>query len=212
MATEEEIRTHIEALCADKDWVKSFNSKLKRVKSGEHKGCLEWQGGLDKGGYGRFHVKKHHETGTGRNFFAHRMSYMINRGYITPDELILQMMKKKLSSDECINGYILDGFPRTLPQAEGLNILLNEIDSNLNKVIVIEVRDNIIIDRMGGRRIHKNSGRIYHIKFNPPKNEGFDDITNEPLSIRSDDKKETVKNRLNYNTPWLPSATHRPHG
>jgi len=96
MATEEEIRTHIEALCADKDWVKSFNSKLKRVKSGEHKGCLEWQGGLDKGGYGRFHVKKHHETGTGRNFFAHRMSYMINRGYITPDELILHQCHNRL--------------------------------------------------------------------------------------------------------------------
>ena len=138
----------------------------------------------------RDHVKKLSELGRKAKKF-------MDNGELVPDELILQMMKKKLSSDECINGYILDGFPRTLPQAEGLNILLNEIGSNLNKVIVIEVRDNIIIDRMGGRRVHKNSGRIYHIKFNPPKNEGFDDITNEPLSIRSDDKKETVKNRLN---------------
>ena len=138
----------------------------------------------------RDHVKKLSALGIKAKKF-------MDNGELVPDELILQMMKKKLSSDECINGYILDGFPRTLPQAEGLNILLNEIDSNLNKVIVIEVRDNIIIDRMGGRRVHKNSGRIYHIKFNPPKNEGFDDITNEPLSIRSDDKKETVKNRLN---------------
>ena len=138
----------------------------------------------------RDHVKKLSALGIKAKKF-------MDNGELVPDELILQMMKKKLSSDECINGYILDGFPRTLPQAEGLNILLNEIDSNLNKVIVIEVSDNVIIDRMAGRRVHKNSGRIYHIKFNPPKNEGFDDITNEPLSIRSDDKKETVKNRLN---------------
>lgn len=138
----------------------------------------------------RDHVKKLSALGIKAKKF-------MDSGELVPDELILQMMKKKLSSDECINGYILDGFPRTLPQAEGLNILLKEIDSNLDKVIVIEVNDNIIIDRMGGRRVHKNSGRIYHIKFNPPKNEGFDDITNEPLSIRSDDKKETVKNRLN---------------
>ncbi len=138
----------------------------------------------------RDHVKKLSELGRKAKKF-------MDNGELVPDELILQMMKKKLSSDECINGYILDGFPRTLPQAEGLNILLNEIGSNLNKVIVIEVSDDIIVDRMGGRRVHKNSGRIYHIKFNPPKNEGFDDITNEPLSIRSDDKKETVKNRLN---------------
>ena len=138
----------------------------------------------------RDHVKKLSALGIKAKKF-------MDNGELVPDELILQMMKKKLSSDECINGYILDGFPRTLPQAEGLNILLNEIDSNLNKVIVIEVSDNIIIDRMAGRRVHKNSGRIYHVKFNPPINKGFDDITNEPLSIRSDDKKETVKNRLN---------------
>ena len=138
----------------------------------------------------RDHVKKLSALGIKAKKF-------MDNGELVPDELILQMMKKKLSSDECINGYILDGFPRTLPQAKGLNILLNEIDSNLNKVIVIEVSDNIIIDRMAGRRVHKNSGRIYHVKFNPPINKGFDDITNEPLSIRSDDKKETVKNRLN---------------
>lgn len=138
----------------------------------------------------RDHVKKISELGRKAKKF-------MDSGELVPDELILKMMKNKLSSNECLNGYILDGFPRTLPQAEGLEILLNEIDSNLNKVIVIEVNDNIIINRMSGRRVHKSSGRIYHIKFNPPKNEGFDDITNEPLSIRSDDRKETVKNRLN---------------
>lgn len=120
----------------------------------------------------------------------------MDSGGLVPDNLILEMMKKKLSDNECQNGYILDGFPRTLPQAEGLDKILDQIDSKLNKVIIIEVNDNTIIDRMSGRRVHKNSGRIYHIKFNPPKNEGLDDITNEPLSIREDDKEETVKNRL----------------
>lgn len=137
----------------------------------------------------REHVKKLSPLGIKAKEF-------MDSGELVPDKLILEMMKKKLSDNECENGYILDGFPRTLPQAEGLDLLLNEINSELNKVIIIEVNDNVIIDRMNGRRVHKNSGRIYHIEFNPPKKEGLDDITNEPLSIRSDDKKETVKNRL----------------
>jgi len=137
----------------------------------------------------REHVKKMSPLGIKTKEF-------MDSGELVPDKLILEMMKKKLSNDECKNGYILDGFPRTLPQAEGLDIILNEINSKLDKVIIIEVNDNVIIDRMSGRRVHKNSGRIYHIKFNPPKNDGLDDITNEPLSIRSDDKEETVKNRL----------------
>ena len=137
----------------------------------------------------REHVKKMSPLGIKTKEF-------MDSGELVPDKLILEMMKKKLSNDECKNGYILDGFPRTLPQAEGLDIILNEINSKLNKVIIIEVNDNVIVDRMSGRRVHKNSGRIYHIKFNPPKNDGLDDITNEPLSIRSDDKEETVKNRL----------------
>ena len=137
----------------------------------------------------REHVKKISPLGIKAKKF-------MDSGELVPDKLILEMMKKKLSNNDCKNGYILDGFPRTLPQAEGLDILLNEINSKLNKVIIIEVNDSVIIDRMSGRRVHKNSGRIYHIKFNPPKNNGLDDITNEPLSIRSDDKEKTVKNRL----------------
>tara|TARA_A100001015_G_scaffold51903_1_gene57020 strand:- start:3691 stop:4329 length:639 start_codon:yes stop_codon:yes gene_type:complete len=137
----------------------------------------------------RDHVKKMSKLGIKAKEF-------MDQGELVPDELILKMMKSKLSDDNCKNGYILDGFPRTLPQAKGLDSLLDNIDSNLDKVIIIKVDDDVIIDRMGGRRVHKNSGRIYHIKYNPPKNEGLDDITNELLSIRSDDKKETVKNRL----------------
>ena len=128
----------------------------------------------------REHVKKMSPLGIKTKEF-------MDSGELVPDKLILEMMKKKLSNDECKNGYILDGFPRTLPQAEGLDIILNEINSKLDKVIIIEVNDNVIIDRMSGRRV---------LKFNPPKNDGLDDITNEPLSIRSDDNEETVKNRL----------------
>jgi len=120
----------------------------------------------------------------------------MDNGKLVPDNLILDMMKKRFSSDDCKNGYILDGFPRTLPQAEGLEILLEELQQSLDKVIIINVSDNIIIERMSGRRMHLSSGRVYHIKYNPPKNEGRDDITNEELIIRKDDKEDTVMERL----------------
>jgi len=120
----------------------------------------------------------------------------MDNGKLVPDNLILDMMKKRFLNNDCKNGYILDGFPRTLPQAEGLDILLKELQQSLNKVIIINVSDNIIIERMSGRRMHLPSGRVYHIKYNPPKNEGKDDITNENLIIRKDDKEDTVKKRL----------------
>tara|TARA_Y100001970_G_scaffold71857_1_gene91238 strand:+ start:3441 stop:4085 length:645 start_codon:yes stop_codon:yes gene_type:complete len=122
-------------------------------------------------------------------------NYMEN-GELVPDSLILDMMKVRLQNNDCKNGYILDGFPRTIPQAEGLNTLLNSLNSPLDKVLVINVDDNKIIERMGGRRVHLSSGRVYHIKFNPPKVDNIDDITGETLSIREDDKEQTVKNRL----------------
>jgi len=121
--------------------------------------------------------------------------YMQN-GELVPDSLILDMMHKRLISKDCLSGYILDGFPRTLPQAEGLNKLLDLLNQELNRVIVLQVHDDDIIIRMSGRRVHQESGRVYHIKFNPPKTEGLDDVTNEKLIIRRDDKEETVKKRL----------------
>jgi len=123
-------------------------------------------------------------------------SYM-DKGDLVPDSLILDMMEEKLNQNECNNGYVLDGFPRTIPQAEGLSEILNKIDHKLDKVIVLEVDNEIIVERMSGRRIHMPSGRVYHIKFNPPKKEGLDDLTNEKLSIRMDDQESTVRNRLN---------------
>ena len=137
----------------------------------------------------REHVKKETKLGVDAKTF-------MQKGELVPDNLILSMMKERLLEDDCSNGYILDGFPRTIPQADGLNLILNNLNQNLDKVIVLEVDDNAIIDRMSGRRIHPQSGRVYHIKYNPPKYEGLDDITKEKLIIRKDDEKKTVINRL----------------
>ena len=120
----------------------------------------------------------------------------MNAGQLVPDSIILGMMKSRFNNSDCNSGYILDGFPRTIPQAEGLDKLLNSLNSPLDKALVIDVNDQSIIDRMGGRRVHPSSGRIYHIKYNPPKEKDKDDITGEPLIIREDDIKETVKKRL----------------
>ena len=137
----------------------------------------------------REHVKK--QTNLGKK----AKNYMEN-GELVPDKLILQMMGQRLLADDCLKGYILDGFPRTAPQAIGLEDLLTSLNQTLNKVIVLDVPDNDIVDRMGGRRMHLSSGRVYHIKYNPPKKDGLDDITGEELVIRKDDQKETVLKRL----------------
>lgn len=122
-------------------------------------------------------------------------SYMDN-GNLVPDNTILRMMENRLINSDCKNGYILDGFPRTIPQAIGLDTLLNKLNHRLDKVVVINVPDEIIVERMGGRRVHLSSGRIYHIKFNPPKSKNIDDITGEKLTIRKDDEEKTVRKRL----------------
>ena len=120
----------------------------------------------------------------------------MDKGELVPDSLILDMMEDRLAKSDCVNGYILDGFPRTTPQAEGLTVLLEKLKHNLDKVIVLNVEDDSIVERMGGRRVHLPSGRVYHIKFNPPKQHDLDDITNEKLTIRKDDEESTVRKRL----------------
>ena len=121
----------------------------------------------------------------------------MNQGNLVPDQLILDMMKNRLQEDDCTRGYILDGFPRTIPQAEGLDRLLMSIKHVLHAAVVIRVPDDVIVNRMGGRRVHLDSGRVYHVEYNPPKKEGIDDISGQPLIIREDDKEETVRKRLN---------------
>ena len=137
----------------------------------------------------REHVKNETDLGIAAK------GYM-NSGQLVPDQLILDMMETRFQKSDCKNGYILDGFPRTIPQAEGLDKSLKKIGHQLTNIIVLEIEDDIIVDRMGGRRIHVSSGRIYHIKYNPPINDNKDDITNEELSIRDDDKEKTVRDRL----------------
>ena len=122
-------------------------------------------------------------------------SYM-EKGELVPDHIILNMMEGRLLNDDCKSGYILDGFPRTIPQAEGLTSLLDTINQQLDIVILLKLDDEIIVERMGGRRVHPDSGRIYHVEYNPPKVENKDDVTGEDLIIRPDDQENTVRNRL----------------
>tara|TARA_B100001142_G_C14317021_1_gene648852 strand:- start:1117 stop:1764 length:648 start_codon:yes stop_codon:yes gene_type:complete len=137
----------------------------------------------------REHVKEETQLG------IEAKQYMQN-GELVPDNLILDMIKERLLKNDCNKGYILDGFPRTIPQAEGLDRILEKLNQKLDKIVVLDVKDNDIIKRMSGRRMHMESGRVYHIEFNPPKNEGLDDVTNDKLIIRKDDQPDTVKKRL----------------
>ncbi len=118
-------------------------------------------------------------------------SYM-DKGALVPDELVIALVKERIKVADCANGFIMDGFPRTLPQAEALR----NAGLDLDRVIEIEVADAEILRRMGGRRVHLASGRSYHVEFNPPKVAGKDDLTGEPLVQRADDNEETVKARL----------------
>ena len=120
----------------------------------------------------------------------------MNRGELVPDDIILNMMRERLQQSNCDNGYILDGFPRTIPQAEGLDLLLSHINQELDLAILLNLKDDIIVKRMGGRRVHPDSGRVYHIEYNPPKIDSKDDVTGEDLIIRSDDQEKTVRRRL----------------
>ena len=117
---------------------------------------------------------------------------IIDEGGLVSDEIILGLIKDRITQADCAKGFLLDGFPRTIAQAEGLIAMGIEIDH----VIEIAVADEEIIKRMGGRRVHSESGRTYHIEFNPPKVSGIDDVTGEALIQRDDDKEVTVRKRL----------------
>jgi adenylate kinase len=117
---------------------------------------------------------------------------VMDAGQLVSDDIILGLIKERIAADDCKNGFLLDGFPRTIVQADGLKNMGVIIDT----VIEIDVPDENIVNRMAGRRVHLASGRSYHIEYNPPKNEGFDNETGEVLIQRDDDKEETVRNRL----------------
>ena len=117
---------------------------------------------------------------------------IMDSGGLVSDDLIINLVKERISQPDCSNGFLFDGFPRTIPQAEAMKAAGVKLDY----VLEIDVPFDAIIERMSGRRSHAPSGRTYHVKFNPPKITGVDDITGEALIQREDDKEETVKKRL----------------
>ena len=116
----------------------------------------------------------------------------MDSGALVPDQLIIELVKERIQDSDCKQGFLLDGFPRTIPQAEAMK----EAAITIDMVIEIDVPDNVILDRLSGRRTHLASGRIYHIHNNPPKIQGKDDVTGEDLVQRDDDKEETILKRL----------------
>ena len=136
---------------------------------------------------------------------GHQVKQIINDGLLVPDVIMIQLIKERLQQPDCETGFLLDGFPRTIPQAESLR--KNRID--LDDVIEIKVPDSELVDRLSGRRVHPASGRIYHIKHQPPKVDGQDDETNEPLIQRPDDHEETIRKRLEvYHTQTEPLVNY----
>ena len=143
---------------------------------------------------------------------------IMDAGGLVSDEIIINLVKERIKEPDCANGFLFDGFPRTLPQAEAMK----HAGVNIDYVVEIDVADEEIIKRMSGRRVHPASGRTYHVVFNPPKVAGKDDATSEDLVQRPDDVEETVKKRLsvyhdqtkplvNYYSSWEKSgAAHAP--
>jgi len=117
---------------------------------------------------------------------------VMDAGQLVSDELIIGLVKERIAQDDCKGGFLLDGFPRTIPQADAMK----ENGVDVDYVVEFDVPDEVIVERMAGRRVHSGSGRVYHLVYNPPKEEGKDDITGDDLLIRPDDEEATVRKRL----------------
>ncbi|WP_395341536.1 adenylate kinase [Ningiella sp. W23] len=117
---------------------------------------------------------------------------VMDAGQLVSDDIIIGLVKERIAQDDCTKGFLLDGFPRTIPQADAMK----EANIAIDYCIEFDVPDDVIVDRMGGRRVHPASGRVYHVDYNPPKIEGKDDVSGDDLIIRDDDKEDTVRSRL----------------
>ena len=121
-----------------------------------------------------------------------RAKVLMDAGQLVPDDIIIELVEERITAGDCAAGFLLDGFPRTIPQASAMRARNVVIDA----VVEIGVPDESIVERMSGRRVHPGSGRTYHVRFNPPAREGIDDLTGEPLVQRDDDREATVRQRL----------------
>ncbi|MGX5913590.1 adenylate kinase [Aliidiomarina sp. Khilg15.8] len=117
---------------------------------------------------------------------------VMDAGKLVSDDIMIGLVQERVAQPDCKNGFLLDGFPRTIPQADAMHEAGIEVDY----VIEFAVPDDVIVERMAGRRVHPGSGRVYHVSYNPPKEDGKDDVTGEDLIVREDDKEETVRHRL----------------
>jgi len=121
-----------------------------------------------------------------------KVKSVMESGGLVTDDIIIGLVKERITEDDCAEGFLFDGFPRTIPQADAMQDAGVEIDV----VLEIDVPDDEIVRRLSGRRVHLDSGRVYHVDFNPPAKEGLDDVTGEPLVLRKDDEEDTVRKRL----------------
>ena len=144
---------------------------------------------ISTGGIFRANIKNGTELG------KEAKGYM-DKGLLVPDELTVRLLLDRVAQEDCVNGYVLDGFPRTIPQAEVLDEKLTELDEKVDYAVNVDVPDENIINRMSGRRACLNCGATYHIVSIPPKKEGICDVCGSELVLRDDDQPETVKNRL----------------
>ena len=122
---------------------------------------------------------------------------VMEAGELVSDEIVAGIVRARIQQTDCAKGFMLDGFPRTQVQAELLDQILAALGVGIDRVIEFQVDNETVVQRISGRRIHQSSGRTYHVEFNPPKQEGRDDVTGEPLVQREDDNADTVRNRLN---------------
>eukprot|EP00808_Paulinella_micropora_P015731 g1121.t1 len=121
---------------------------------------------------------------------------LMDHGGLVGDDFIVKLVAQRTTEQDCQHGYVLDGFPRTVAQAQALHSLLEQRGQAVSAIILFDVPNQVLLERIEGRRVHRPSGRSYHIKFNPPKEEGKDDVTGEPLEVRADDNVEALQSRL----------------